>query len=513
MVQQVLIHTLLLAFFITGSVVVSGLLVKLDDYVDENGCHLGEEFTGNSCEQCPSGTYRFFSPISNENATDPFLCIDKGIFHEIDLTLTNLTSFEISHTKVSGMQSTTQRCTKCKSGFYNPYKGAKSAHLCLPCPRGMTSSEGASECVDYKSITDNLDDNDTPASFSSSSSTCPSCGAGSYLVPCGSKQKRSLIENPFCCNDGSTDTCRQCQQGSYSTKPNSLTCEPCPPGYSTKTRGATSIKECVKCGTDGVKCSCRQTYERAQAVRSYRPVGNAKCIACPSGTRALTPYATSVDECIPCPDGHAMVYGKGCVECTRGTFTFGEGAVGCRETKEVECPEENQFKASDDGVCTTCPRGFRYDRHLKRCDLCPSGSGSAGFAQGDCTKCMFPEVASDDRKGVCRCASNHYRDYKKRQCIKCPYGTKINRMFHYRDVCDLDCENVPNQPGCIPCEKDHERISPREGCRKCPHGYKSRNEEKCFDPTTGCEHGTSLWMIDSGPSVGAVMCRKDSEST
>lgn len=420
---------------------------------DRNGCRIGEELRGGSCKLCRPGTYRFLGP-KDVPTRDSGQCLTEQDYYDVKI------------------EPSSTRCLPCPAGTYNPYRGVKTFNRCLSCPVGMTSSEGASRCRKCP----------PGKSSASGSPQCVTCSKGFFLT--------------YPCRQGhAPDTaCTKCPIGTYASETNSASCTKCPEGTSTAKDGATSKDNCKTCGTMGVRCSCQENREPLTAVVSYRPIGHSVCTRCPPGTRALTPFAISEKECIPCPDGTSLVPFEGCKKCSPGESSFGVGADYCRKNRDDECPGES-FKDKS-GVCKLCPAGYR--REGLKCVRCLPGSVSQGHSSTVCDKCIFPEVAPPN-DGFCSCGRNYFFDTDETyDCLPCPKGTKIEKEFHSESMCEPDCENFPDQPLCKPCKNDFERDYDTGLCRKCEKGMRSPvGQEYCADPRTGCSKGSEFQIYIS----------------
>lgn len=418
---------------------------------DKNGCRIGQEFRDGSCKMCRPGSFRFLGP-ADIPAQDPFHCGGDDDFTE-------------------KIETSSNSCRACPAGTYNPFFGGQTASRCQPCPEGTTSGPGARHCKSCRKGT----------SSSPGTSKCVRCGKGYFIT------------SSSC--DSNAKACTKCPKGFYSGAPNAISCTACPPGTSTVGTGANGKAICQKCGRGGVKCSCRKGAEQWNAVASYRPIGHSVCTACPPGTRALTPFATKPEDCVPCPSGTSLVEQEGCKPCPDGEQSFGRGATYCRASRSDDCPFES-FKDRT-GVCKLCPGGYKMNTMTRQCELCPSGSVSQGFTETTCTTCKFPDVAPPNGDGFCSCGRNFFKDFDTFECRPCPKGMKLDSEFHENAECELDCDNFPNQTGCKPCPADHGRDFETNTCVKCGSGLRSLvGEERCVNPQTGCPKG-SVFGIQS----------------
>ena len=429
---------------------------------DEHGCGIGEEFRGGSCKKCFPGTYRFISPYSF--GTRPaFECteIHDHIIKNDDWSYLNI-------------EPSSSKCVPCPAGRYNPFHGAQSSSRCLRCPPGTTSAVGSKKCIKC------------PAGQSSSTGSprCVTCWRGHFIMnQCSPDGKRW------------TTKCTKCPKGMYSSGRNNVECTPCPAGTSTKAKGSWSQKFCKPCGTNGVKCSCQKkniyhVEEPWNAISSFRPIGASVCTNCPPGTRALTPFATKVEQCIPCPLGTEHTRFDGCKKCAEGMKSFGKGASYCRKKWSDKCPSDS-FKDAK-GVCKRCPVGYAWNLMTRQCKRCPEGSTAGGGSETTCWKCIFPTVPSPD-SGSCACTRGFFQDYYDSKCKRCPKGTKKEKEVHSDLECDGDCDILPEHPSCQGCKEGNEWDDDSQTCQKCGKGlYSQGGDDRCVVPQTGCAKGQKL---------------------
>lgn len=450
---------LLLFLLLILPLVAQALVLPLNS-TDANGCRIGSEFRDGKCRLCRPGHYRFLVPAPDNRPDwirlpehDPFQCPDEYDGY-------NLTT----------EPSAAEACVPCPAGTYYPFFGSQSAELCLACPAGTTSVPGSRSCAPCP----------RRRSSTEGSAKCVRCPRGSHLTkPCF--RGRSPMGTG----------CMKCPKGSYASSVNAEECTKCPPGMSTRSVGARWKGMCEKCGTNGVKCSCQRKdkNEPSNAVASYRPIGADSCITCPPGSRAFTPFATSKKMCVSCPNGTMFTAGKGCVECGTGLKSFGRGASICRAKWSDNCPS-GSFKTKR-GVCHICPPGYSYNAAARQCEQCPNGSVSDGGLQTSCETCAFPEIAPASGIGICSCGRNYFRETGgQKRCVKCAKGRKKDKDLHNDQICQLDCDAVPDQEGCKRgCPKDfgRERGSGNNACKRCEAGLRSpAGEGYCRHARTGC---------------------------
>ncbi|CAD5118429.1 DgyrCDS7137 [Dimorphilus gyrociliatus] len=172
----------------------------------------------------------------------------------------------------------------------------------------------------------------------------------------------------------------------------------------------------------------------------------------PGNNNAVPDYSTlSLGPQGICPPGQ-VDFGKGCVECSRGT-------------KE------------DGGVCKPCPIGeYQDDLAQTTCKPCPTGT---------------TELAGTSSVNDCheKCSSGRMFDKTTSQCVECPIGFYQNEEgSFFCKPCDSmkttlakESNNV-NQ--CIDVCPDGEEMIPgtaTRDCRNCTYGFyrKAGIEESC----------------------------------
>ncbi|KAG2496094.1 hypothetical protein HYH03_005697 [Edaphochlamys debaryana] len=260
----------------------------------------------------------------------------------------------------------TGQCIPCPANFSSAE--GLVADTCEPCPVGTTSGEGATEC--------------TP------------CPAGSYV-----QEGVVLPGDPY--NSYGT-RCVACDEGFYSTEPESLECTPCPLGSSTDGPGSTA---CIPCADDtsGSEILGAPTCELCDPLSAAGaftcPAGSGrrtgctaadKCEACPAGTIGGPSPDFGRDACVPCPIGSiaAMANLTTCTPCDAGSSTDRIGASGCTACKP------GYFAAQAGDACSPCPPGtFASANGSASCTPCAAGTThflKARTTQEECAVAHVP---------------------------------------------------------------------------------------------------------------------------
>ncbi len=196
--------------------------------------------------------------------------------------------------------------TPCAAGTYN---NDASALACTSCPFGIS----------------------TPQTGSLDISSCTICAPGFY----------GTVTNGGTLNAAG---CSVCPAGYYSPA-NSNACTACSIGFTTYSRGSTSVVACTAC-----------------AQGFYRNGGG--CTPCPPGLSTITFGSESLDACVSCAEGYTRTATGGCTICLAGTW--------------------GQFGMN---YCLLCPPGTYSLAGASTCTPCPAGTygSSAGLTSSACT--------------------------------------------------------------------------------------------------------------------------------
>ena len=238
---------------------------------------------GNDCLPCPAGTFN--GKTAQISCSQ---CIE-GYFSVSGFTICSICDAGTSSLSGSGS------CTKCSVGSYNEIPGGK----CIICPAGTYNnklgSSSLNECISCPP------GNRSP-SGSISQASCIPCPSGTYLdldickeCPIGTyNAKLGSFSNQDClnCPDGASsfkgsNTCFDCDIGTYSNLITSNICVKCPPG----------------------------TYNSIKA--------RSNCLNCSAGLFNNYSGSTSSDSCKFCNDGESSFQGSSaCGDCS-----FGNGNI------------------------------------------------------------------------------------------------------------------------------------------------------------------------------------------
>ena len=432
------------------------------------------------------------------------------------------------------------RCERCPDGKYTPVYGTSE---CIDCLEGQVSNSDRTDC-------DTCPDGKTPNPRKTSCMSCPSgtAGTGGLCYPCTDPEvpnrDRTACYNPIpsscdfpnqyvsgtrciACNSGtrpSSDwmSCDECNEGYAGS---GGTCDACPAGTYTNTRGN---RTCTPCSAG--KVAPGQGSQSCQPCAVYQITNQEKteCInldeghvknsdkmssrACSSGYGPNIDY----DACPPCPAGYAGIDGicrlcegnttpnlsrTECVSkiCELDTHYFDDSFKACRA-----CPSGEEPKADDTG-CDKClpgtagvngscvPCGPGYYQNLSgqmQCRECPAGEYSNGVANTECLRCLndgFDNTyARGTRNTECSVCDDGYEpNSSATDCRECQ-GNTVGVNGRCDQTCEVDEVRNPTFTSCIssqcnsgeyfntqtqlcvPCGSGQEPFG--ESCRNCPAG-------------------------------------------
>ncbi|XP_052070616.1 uncharacterized protein LOC127709241 isoform X4 [Mytilus californianus] len=275
-------------------------------------CQTGQILVDTYCVNCVRGTYY-------DNTNELCGVCPRGQYTDQGRQ-TACKSCDVGYTTESSGTTSSTLCYKsCNIGNYYD----KTLSNCKPCERGYYQDE-------------------------TGKTTCKSCGNGKTTENTGST---SVTNCQNSCKAGTelsvSGTCELCAQGTYKSEDSQDTCQPCPYGYSTHKKGATSVQQCSV-------VSCPPDYKYDSSTQ--------KCIVCPPGYHQ--PYQGQ-SSCIPCTYSKFDINIKKCLsgeidECAIHQDNCDDNAD-CRDTKDsFECQCKFGFK----GNGTTC-----IDKCIGACDV------------------------------------------------------------------------------------------------------------------------------------------------
>ncbi|XP_076073923.1 uncharacterized protein LOC143045353 isoform X3 [Mytilus galloprovincialis] len=257
-------------------------------------CQTGQILVDTICVNCIRGTY-----YDNTNELCGVCPIGQYTDQERQTTCK---SCALGYTTESSGTTSSTLCYKtCNIGNYYD----KRLLDCKPCERGYYQDE-------------------------TGKTTCKSCGNGQTTENTGST---SVTYCQNSCRAGTelsvSGTCELCAQGTYKSDDSQDTCQPCPYGFSTQNKGATSVQQCSV-------VSCPPDYKYDSATD--------KCVVCPPGYHQ--PYQGQ-SSCIPCTK-----FDSGITKCSTGEID--ECAI-----HQDNCDDNAECKDTTDSFECQCKFGFK----------------------------------------------------------------------------------------------------------------------------------------------------------
>jgi len=209
-------------------------------------------------------------------------------------------------------------CTDCVVGKYTDLRGALSEYKCSECAVGYAETNG--ECI--------------------------GCVSGKYKNEYGSHACTSCADGKFSIVvNASSDTCRNCDAGSYSIENNSK-CLMCAEN-SHSSVGSGSIINCsCNAGWSGMLDNCLGCV----AGKYKRDPGSMACTSCGAGKWSFLVNA-STDTCRSCTAGSILTHvnstSNTCIDCVAGSYS-NENRTAC-----LTCPQNSFSPVRSDNI-TAC---------------------------------------------------------------------------------------------------------------------------------------------------------------
>eukprot|EP00445_Apocalathium_hangoei_P030249 CAMPEP_0203936032 /NCGR_PEP_ID=MMETSP0359-20131031/73670_1 /ASSEMBLY_ACC=CAM_ASM_000338 /TAXON_ID=268821 /ORGANISM="Scrippsiella Hangoei, Strain SHTV-5" /LENGTH=1188 /DNA_ID=CAMNT_0050865947 /DNA_START=115 /DNA_END=3681 /DNA_ORIENTATION=- len=210
-------------------------------------------------------------------------------------------------------------CLPCLVGMYQHRSGQL---LCLACPLGeYSNATGASKCVVCEPGSSRPEG--IPATL------CLPCAAGSFTTAAQQTEETGMAK------------CRTCPEATYTAALGSMSCVPCPMGFTTKFRGSEGASAC-QCGegsyNSGSSCqacpeglTCPFASEEDSALAAARPFLKPGFWSSPDDP--LKAFHCESDEL--CPGGEPgkacgpHLVDRACADCELGFIMVGHGCVAC----------------------------------------------------------------------------------------------------------------------------------------------------------------------------------------
>ncbi|MEJ1280486.1 putative gene 9195 [Cricetulus griseus] len=357
-----------------------------------NGTFQPQEAQG-SCELCPMGFYCEVPSTGNPNRDSSLWCLGQSMSLLVN-SAQDAFPCPAGTFRLEPGASSPQDCELCPSGYHCPDTQV-TGHanvFAIPCQPGTECPAGAVDMVPCRA-----------GSYCGPRTGVPPLCPGGFACPAGSSTytgpgQRCIF--PYYCPQGSTHplgcpggsealnksslrvssetSCRLCMAGTYrSPALDTLTCQPCPPGFICP-QGSESY--------DNQPCP----------VGHYCPEGTSQPRPCPAGTFGGKSGVAAAEECQPCPpDTFSALPGQAaCLPCGSAAFSP-QGSSTCT------CRGLNRIFQKSDGSCICQAGHVSYDdRGLE------SDQESDSHSDEDCQ----PQVAQHCPPGDVRLAAT-------RECV------------------------------------------------------------------------------------------------
>ena len=289
------------------------------------------------------------------------------------------------------------KCVPCPPGtfFKSTENGAQGE--CVKCPIGTYNSKRAQkECVKCRNILGIP--GVTKGLGAMSSSMCKEkCSPGYYY-------------------DEVPELCRACGHGKYQAEEGKFSCNLCPPGFTTRTKKATSAEECrADCG-DGEQLGLDE-------------------------------------ECAPCPVGTFRTQGlhRGCQACPTGRTTSRAGSVNESSCSLPICVAGQYLSAQDDS-CKLCPIGtYQPEDQQTSCIPCPPDTSTIAAGATSRDQCSNRCMVDEGQPPLC---DRHARcQFKEPNDFKCTCKLGFNGTGIGPGSCTDKCEGFCRNDGlCVKTE-------------------------------------------------------------
>lgn len=245
-------------------------------------------------------------------------------------------------------------CTSCDAGTYMPRNG--SALECDPCPQATYNfNTGQSVCQDCPEGT---------ANPGSRAAECPACPAGRFNNVTGVVECSPCPQGSYQINTGQTK-CELCGRGDVAPVTGMAECLSCASG---KYNAQTGQSACTDCDAGHEQpLTGKSTCTSCTIPRFSNVAGQAQCALCPAGTFG---NHTGQVACNPCPAGsHQSLYGQSvCEPCPAGFST--NGATSLPEC--LFCPDGQANANTGAASCTVCSQLSQPSFDRRKCE-CNAG--------------------------------------------------------------------------------------------------------------------------------------------
>ncbi|XP_053389180.1 proprotein convertase subtilisin/kexin type 5-like [Mercenaria mercenaria] len=484
-------------------------------------CKAGEELlTGNTgCKPCDRGYYKAAPPTNTDRLCNP---CPAGETTQYTGTISPLLcqdlcsdGFELSADKDS--------CEPCPVGKYRAQGSGKLK--CEPCPTGTTTSTAGSATIasckrdctlGQKSDTDKCVDcevgtyQDVPLQ-----DTCKECPSWKTTLAIRSTKYEDCIDP---CKDGYqsvNERCVQCERGSYRQQNIQPSCQLCRDKFTTLAPGQDTVDKCVPICSRG-----RHWDENSDSCvqcesGTYNPIEyQLQCLPCPPGRPiSAADFLSCQADCQPGESWNADR--QICNWCLGGTYSLG-GSTAC-----VSCPAGTysyiKVGATIADCVTVCNAGYFRPTLASSCQMCPS-SRVSNPDRTACVACPVGQEPSSD-KGSCVEEGSDWCDggyepslaRRRTRCVPCQPG--YFRPWGSRERCQQCAKGfyqpLPGQISCISCTNP---LYTTEGkgstsADQCKADFCDGGEEPIGSSCEPCPPGK---YKPSGTTGNCLLCPKNS---
>ncbi|KAK7111927.1 uncharacterized protein [Littorina saxatilis] len=482
--------------------------------------------TSEMCQLCPVGSY-----TSIDEQTQCTQCPD--VKTTLQLGANTMDDCVLECAAGTSYNRNDPKCEPCPKNFYNNKTGQE---YCTPCPAGKaTQTVGASMlslCFDTCPAGTQLNGSDCvpcPRGMYSDGvqhEICVSCPVGNTTANTGSTSLSSCHQTacePGNYRDSDTNTCMECDYGSYQPEKWQDMCMPCNTSYTTENKGSTSAQQCMfvceagKENLSGTMCSpCKKGFYRDGSVEqrfmnctacndtfttegeSSNSADDCKIRMCHAGS-----YRNETDnECYACPMGEYQPDSlqTACLTCPRNLTTEQESSDNMTQCV-FYCAEGYQVMSAEKETCQACERG-KYKTNV----------GAAKF--GMCQSCTVNQFTDDEASvsaaycSIPKCEAG--QDIMGIGCLNCPVNT-YQPMANPKSSTDcMACgpgkgtkeDKRTSLTDCLPvCDAGNQYNMTMMSCQLCPLGtFNTGNDTQRFEQCEACPVG----YVTVGEMMGAT---------
>ena len=252
-------------------------------------------------------------------------------------------------------------CTSCGAGSYSNNQGASNDNVCLPCPAGTWSADGASSCT-------NCADGKWSTGSQPNGCTTP-CDAG------------------YACKNG---TRTQCVAGTWAAA-GSSSCTACAKGKYSTTAGGQSESVCQSCAVDTYSDTLGSTSCKPCGADKWANAGSSSCSLCSDKYKTSDLWYKEGSVPSGCYIRDTSVTSVTCGGATYHKYKLVNSNC-ILENARQHCYKYSKVKAADNVTYYYSPQilatGAKTDKP-SGCKTWSSGAGSDNSGNGTTTKCYW----------------------------------------------------------------------------------------------------------------------------